>query len=209
MSKFKTDQENFWAGNFGTEYISRNESQHWLAANIHLFSKILAKTNGISSVIEFGPNIGLNLMALSILKPGIKTSGVEINKDAFDILNKEFPEGDFLNQSIADFQSTKQYNLSLIKGVLIHLNPELLEKTYEKIYKSSNKYVLICEYYNPSPVTIEYRGHKDKLFKRDFAGEFLKQYPDMSLVDYGFSYHLDPNFPQDDETWFLMQKEIK
>ena len=55
-------------------------------------------------------------------------------------------------------------------------------------------------------MTIEYRGHKDRLFKRDFAGEFLKKYSDTKLIDYGFLYHLDSNFPQDDETWFLIEK---
>jgi len=28
----------------------------------------------------------------------------------------------------------------------------------------------------------------------------------MQLVDYGFAYRRDPNFPQDDITWFLMEK---
>ena len=206
MSEFKTDQENFWAGEFGTEYISRNESHHWLAANVYLFSKILGKTNKIKSVIEFGPNIGLNLNAISMLKPNIEMAGIEINQDAYKILQEQFPNGEFYNKSIADYKPSKIYDLSLIKGVLIHLNPSLLEETYEKIYKSSRKYILICEYYNPTPVSIDYRGHKDRLFKRDFAGEFLLKYPDTSLIDYGFSYHLDPNFPQDDETWFLIKK---
>jgi hypothetical protein len=28
----------------------------------------------------------------------------------------------------------------------------------------------------------------------------------MHLCDYGFVYHRDPLFPQDDITWFLMEK---
>ena len=206
MSVFTTDQENFWAGDFGTEYISRNQTKGMLAANIHLFSKIISKTDGISSVFEFGPNIGLNLNAILTIKPEVTIAGIEINKNAFDILQKNFPDGKFANKSIADFEPTSKYDLSFIKGVLIHLNPKLLDSTYEKIYETSNRYVLICEYYNPSPVTIEYRGHKDRLFKRDFAGEFLKKYSDTKLIDYGFLYHLDSNFPQDDETWFLIEK---
>ena len=39
--QFETDQEAFWAGNFGTEYIARNNSQQLLAANLNLFSKAL------------------------------------------------------------------------------------------------------------------------------------------------------------------------
>jgi spore coat polysaccharide biosynthesis protein SpsF len=71
---------------------------------------------------------------------------------------------------------------------------------------STGRYLFVAEYYNPSPVAIAYRGHKDRLFKRDFAGEIMDRYPQIRLVDYGFSYHRDPSFPQDDITWFLMEK---
>ena len=108
--------------------------------------------------------------------------------------------------SIFDYPISNQFDLSLIKGVLIHINPEMLDKVYEKLYEASKKYILVCEYYNPSPVAISYRGHSDKLFKRDFAGELMEKYPDLTLVDYGFSYRKDPSFPQDDITWFLLEK---
>jgi len=97
--------------------------------------------------------------------------------------------------------------LSLIKGVLIHINPNMLQKVYEQLYNSSEKFILIAEYYNPTPVTLNYRGHEDRLFKRDFAGEFLDKYQDTELIDYGFSYRRDPAFPQDDITWFLIKKK--
>jgi spore coat polysaccharide biosynthesis protein SpsF len=34
----------------------------------------------------------------------------------------------------------------------------------------------------------------------------MERHPSMQLVDYGFAYRRDPNFPQDDITWFLMEK---
>ncbi len=80
-----------------------------------------------------------------------------------------------------------------------------MNKIYEKIYNSSNKYILIAEYYNPKPVKINYRGFKNKLFKRDFAGEFLKKFKNTKLIDYGFVYNKDL-YPQDDITWFLISK---
>ncbi len=64
----------------------------------------------------------------------------------------------------------------------------------------------MIEYYNPSPVAITYRGHDDRLFKRDFCGDLLDKYKDLYLVDYGFCYRRDPVFQQDDMTWFLMRK---
>jgi pseudaminic acid biosynthesis-associated methylase len=108
--------------------------------------------------------------------------------------------------SIFDFPSTSRYELVLIKGVLIHINPEMLPATYQKLYDAAKRWLLICEYYNPSPMAIPYRGHSDRLFKRDFAGDMLDRYPDLRLVDYGFAYRRDTAFPQDDITWFLMEK---
>jgi len=64
---------------------------------------------------------------------------------------------------------------------------------------------LLVEYYNPDPISINYRGHTDRLYKRDFAGELMDLHPNLSLIDYGFQYRRDPLFPQDDLTWFLMQ----
>lgn len=34
----------------------------------------------------------------------------------------------------------------------------------------------------------------------------LAQYQNLHLVDYGFVYHRERNFPQDDLTWFLLEK---
>lgn len=90
--------------------------------------------------------------------------------------------------------------------MLIHIAPQHLQAVYQKLYNASNRYILISEYYNPTPVSVEYRGHKDKLFKRDFAGEMLDCYSDLKLIDYGFVYRRDAHFAQDDTTWFLMQK---
>ena len=100
----------------------------------------------------------------------------------------------------------KSFELVIIKGVLIHINPNKLKEIYQKLYDASNRLILICEYYSPTPVSVMYRGHKDRLFKRDYAGELLDLYSNLSLVDYGFSYHRDEAFPQDDVNWFLLQK---
>ena len=34
----------------------------------------------------------------------------------------------------------------------------------------------------------------------------MDQFIDLQLVDYGFAYHRDKNFPQDDISWFLLEK---
>ena len=89
---------------------------------------------------------------------------------------------------------------------MIHINPNELNDVYSKLYESSKRYICIVEYYNPTPVTVNYRGNEKLLFKRDFAGEFMDKYSDCKLIDYGFCYHRDNNFMQDDITWFLLEK---
>jgi spore coat polysaccharide biosynthesis protein SpsF len=106
-----------------------------------------------------------------------------------------------------DFAPQRTWDLVIVKGVLIHIKPDDLPQAYEKLAASCGNYLLVAEYYNPVPVTVPYRGHTDRLFKRDFAGEIMDRYPQIQLIDYGFAYHRDPNFPQDDITWFLMRKE--
>ena len=203
---FKTEQEAFWAGDFGTAYIDRNKGEQLLAANLDFFSKALRGARGIRSCMEFGANIGMNLRALKLLHPGIELHGIEINADAAKQLGALISTDHVFTGSIFDYHTVRTFDLVLIKGVLIHINPAELPAVYDQLYKSTGKYLMVAEYYNPSPVAIPYRGHNDRLFKRDFAGEMLDAYPDLSLVDYGFAYRRDPNFPQDDITWFLMEK---
>ena len=149
----------------------------------------------------------MNLKALKLLYPSIRLNAIEINENAANNLGELIGRDNVYNGSIFDFKVESKVQLSMIKGVLIHINPNMLQKVYEQLYDVSEKYILIAEYYNPSPVSINYRGHDDRLFKRDFAGEFLDKYKDTELIDYGFSYRRDPAFPQDDITWFLIKKK--
>lgn len=88
MTNFKTEQENFWAESFGNEYIDRNANINLVSANLALFSQIFRQTQQIDSVIEFGSNIGLNLLAISQLLPKAQLSAVEINQKAVDQMAK-------------------------------------------------------------------------------------------------------------------------
>jgi pseudaminic acid biosynthesis-associated methylase len=203
---YKTEQEAFWAGNFGTGYIQRNQGEALLASNLDFFSKALRSATGVKSCIEFGANIGMNLKAIQLLRPGIELHGIEINEEAARHLGEVISSEHVYGGSILDFAPGRTWDLALIKGVLIHINPQELPTVYDKLVQSCTRYLLVAEYYNPSPVAIPYRGHSDRLFKRDFAGEILDRHPSMRLVDYGFAYHRDPNYPQDDITWFLLQK---
>ena len=203
QENFKTEQETFWRGNFGDEYTIRNRGG--VKNNVAIFARILSRTQGINSIIEFGSNVGLNLKALDILLPGAVQTAIEINPEAVKCL-RQWGKPDVFDVSILEFIPRRQWDFVFTKGLLIHINPEELNTVYSKLFNCAAKYICIAEYYNPKPVSIEYRGHQDRLFKRDFAGDMLDRFPSLSLVDYGFVYHRDPNFPQDDMNWFLLEK---
>jgi len=203
---YGTEQEAFWEGDFGNDYTDRNRGPRLVAANAAFFSRVLDRTRQVRRVLELGSNIGLNLMALRQLRPEAQLSAVEINEKAASELKANLPDVDLHLTSILDFQPRATWDLVFTKGVLIHINPDKLPAVYELMVRCSSRYVLVSEYYNPRPTEVTYRGHTGRLFKRDFAGEMLDRFPDLTLIDYGFVYHRDPNFPQDDMTWFLMEK---
>ncbi len=204
MADFCTEQERFWSGEFGDNYTERNNGDELICGNVSLFSSIFKHAGAVDSLIEFGSNRGLNLVAIRSLLPDIELAGVEINPKAISLLQKlEVP---VYQQSILDFTPDYPRDLVLSKGLLIHINPEMLPRAYDVLYESSRRYICLVEYYSRLPIEINYRDHQGVLFKRDFAGELLDRFPDLELISYGFVYYRDRHFPQDDLTWFLLEK---
>lgn len=208
MPVYETKQENLWAGRFGAEYAGRNRRDEWIASSASLFARSLSCCGPIQNCVEFGANIGLNLRALRFLFPNIALRAVEINAQAAEELRRSLPDCDVRVASMLDLDPAGEppADLVLSKGVLIHVAPDSLGKAYRLLTATARRYLLICEYYNPTPVSVEYRGHSESLFKRDFCGEILDSYPAFRLKDYGFVYRRDPNFPQDDVNWFLLER---
>ena len=205
-TSYKTPQEKFWSGEFGNDYIERNKSKSLIASKIAFLANALKTTDRMNSCIEFGANIGLNLAAMKSLFPEQEQYGLEINAEAAAELSKLVPPENVYVSSLLDFVPDRMWDLVLVKGVLIHINPDYLPQVYDTLIKSAGRYILIGEYYNPTPIALSYRGHEDRLFKRDFAGELLDRCSDLRLIDYGFAYHRDPKFPEDDINWFLLEK---
>jgi pseudaminic acid biosynthesis-associated methylase len=204
MSDYQTEQEAFWAGKFGDGYMERNRGNALLASKTTFFGRAMRAAPGIHSICEFGCNIGLNLKALSEIG-NFDLSGIEINADAAEEA-RAFGVAKILTGSILeDISQECEYDLTFTSGVLIHIDPEYLNTVYDNLVRLSRQYVLVAEYYNPAPVSVPYRGHEDRLFKRDFAGELMDRHA-LDLVDYGFIYRRDNYTPMDDITWFLLRK---
>lgn len=209
-----TPQEDAWRGEFGDAYTDRNMGR--TPANRHFF-RAVCQGPGINttrhysgvrfdSALELGCGAGENLVALKQLFPQIDLAGIEINEHAVRIAaaRNACP---IYAASILDFKPTRTWDLAFTKGVLIHIPPTELERAYEVLVRAARRWVLVAEYYSPQPVEVRYRGETGMLWKRDFAGELLARYQELSLFSYGFVYHRDP-YPQDDLTWFLLEKRL-
>lgn len=198
-----TEQEQFWAGEFGDGYTQRCDGNRLVANNVAMLGRIM-ESRKYGSAIEFGANVGLNLEALHWLNPEAELAGIEINESAAAALRSK-NIATVYEQSILDFVPDRQWDLVLVKGVLIHINPDRLSSLYDTLYKTSGRYICLAEYFNPTPVEVPYRGHSGKLFKRDFAGEMLDRFS-LKLVDYFFTYSRD-RYQQDNITTFLLEKQ--
>lgn len=197
-------QESFWQGEFGDDYTDRNNDTRHKHYNTFFWRTILGRTGPLQSAIELGCNRGLNLDELKSICPSTSLSAVEINSKAAKIsLSKGH---NVKNQSIHDTIGFEPAQLVFTCGVLNHINPDMLQDVYSKLYDLSSQYIMIAEYFSPFPVEVSYRGHQETLYKRDFAHEIWTRYPDLKLVDYGFTWRYDPIAPSDDVNWFIFRK---
>jgi len=189
--------DEFWKGKFGDAYHKRQETT--IEARRDMYFRAIPRD--VKTLLEFGAGTGDNLRAVEGFVPD--RYATEINAEA----RAEIPVGiNVWAQPIQEFHTHLRFDLTMTRGLLIHIPPKDLPLAYAALYDHSDRYILIAEYYSPSPRMIPYRGENDKLWARDFAGEMMAKYPDLVLQDYGFVYHKDPEYPQDDITWFLLEK---
>jgi pseudaminic acid biosynthesis-associated methylase len=199
-------QEDFWARDYALNYIRKN-SEFDVNLGASAWRQMLRKTSNIKSYLELGCNIGRNLTQLKITLPDAQPSIVEISTPAFDFVNSTFDLQYAFNGSIIESSlPSKNFDLAFTCGVLIHIHPKDLLENMQKLFSYSKKYVLIAEYFNRTPVSIEYQGQAEKLFKQDFGKLFIKNF-DTKLIDYGFLWgHIYDKAGFDDITWWLFEK---
>lgn len=162
-----------WAGEFGNDYLRRNQVE-W-RDRIPFWSNIM-RTTGARSVFEMGANAGWNLSAIRRVFPDVMAIGNDINTEAckqawsagLNVVNKL----DFTHEILG------RYELVFTAGVLIHIEPEHLREVMQALIDKSYRWVLAVEYAADSEEQVQYRGHKDKCWRRPY-GEI---YQDMGLL---------------------------
>lgn len=207
MKKRQTKQLGYWQGKFGNEYVSRNADAALFETRRPFFQWLLA-TYSIRSVLEIGCNIGGNLHILQSIDPKISITAVEPNSKAATIVSERLPKIKIFNQSVFDCQWNNRFDLVYTTGVLIHIANQDINEALTKIYTASRKYILTVEYYSPKREKVEYRGLPDALFRRPYDKEWLRLFPNLSLVASGDRMGKLPAKIQPGR-WWLFEKAEK
>jgi len=200
------EQQQFWKEKYASSYMEKNASFDQ-EMGIQGWKEMLKKAGPIRSFLECGSNIGRNIGFLSAIYPEAKKGLIEISPAAYEVVTNRYkPDFSFNGPILESDFPHNHFDLVYTIGVLIHIHPDDLLANMRKLFEYSGKYILMGEYFNRTPVMIEYQGEKDKLFKRDFGKLFIENFP-LKLVDYGFLWgHLYDNAGFDDITYWLFEK---
>jgi len=209
MAAQDTDQTQFWRGDFGNNYTVRNsENAENLNSQIELWKTILESLSGDppQSILEVGANTGNNLRAIRSLSKA-ELFALEPNKMARQMLAKTgtVPLQNVLNGVATSIDlANESIDLAFTSGVLIHIHPNNLKESCQEIYRVAARFIVCIEYFSDTPEEITYRGHNEKLFKRDFGGYWLDLFPEMKTLKYGFIWKRLSGL--DNLTWWVFQK---
>jgi pseudaminic acid biosynthesis-associated methylase len=200
------EQQRFWKEKYAKSYIAKND-EFDLTNGIKCWAQMLQRVETIESILECGCNVGRNINFLNHVRPEASKSIIEISADAYDISTSRYKLENSFNGTIVNSSfSPGQFDLVFTIGVLIHIHPDHLLGNMRKMYEYSSRYILIGEYFNRTPVSLEYQGEHDKLFKCDFGKIFMENFG-VKLVDYGFLWgHLYDNAGFDDVTYWVFEK---
>jgi pseudaminic acid biosynthesis-associated methylase len=193
------NQREFWKKDFGSEYIKRNisvsdiDDLYKKTMDItleELYESFFGTLDRSISILELGCNIGLNLSILQ--KMNFKNlHGLDINQLAINKAKKDFPEMDFFNSSIEQFDIGKKFDLVFTSGVLIHINPESLNTIMQKMMELTNQYIFGFEYFSENLTEINYRNNLGVCWKQNFPSLFKNSFPILNLIQEKKFFHKD------------------
>lgn len=164
-----TETEEFWAGEFGDQYLERNRVE-W-RKRVPFFSRIIKLTD-IKSVLEVGCNAGQNLLAIQKAGNIIDLAGCDVNLTAALDAELALPSADIVIAAANDIPSTfegQTFDMVMTAGVLIHIPSHEILNVMRSIVEMSNRWVLAIEYDSPTAEEINYRGHAGRLWKRPYG----------------------------------------
>lgn len=182
--EFEMTTVDLWKGKFGDEYTQRNAGAE-IGARVEMWKSLLPK--GCHSILEVGANVGANLDAISRITGDVQFMGCEPNANARWELQHITP---FVTADTADSLSFETASVDLVftSGVLIHIPPDMLEKSMREIHRVSKRWIICGEYFAPSEEMVPYRGQHAAMWRRDYGSMYLDLFSDLKCVKNLFAW---------------------
>lgn len=187
-----TKQMEDWSGKFGIEYTDRNALSLDEVENLYkknygytrteLNEMFLSSLSRKMRILEVGSNIGNQLLCLQ--KMGFSNLyGIDLQSYAVELSKSRTKNINIIQGDVFDIPFKDNYfDLVFTSGLLIHISPIDLACAMKEIHRCSREYIFGFEYYSETPTEITYRGHRNILWKDDFARKYLELFDDLTLV---------------------------
>lgn len=192
-----------WRGTFGDAYTDRNVVD-WES---RLFAwRAMLKGLTVQKVLEVGSNRGANLLCIQRLLPTARLVGIEPNAHARKAAQDDPHLANVitLNGSAEKIPfGDRNFDLVFTAGVLIHIPPDELDAALTELHRVSKRWLLAIEYHADTETEVVYRSQPGLLWKRPYAQEYLKRFPDLTLLRSG---HWTQRDGFDRCHWALMEK---
>jgi pseudaminic acid biosynthesis-associated methylase len=210
-----TKQMRAWSGTFGREYTDRNSltlgeleafyKKIYGFSRTELNEKFLNHLDRSTRILEVGSNIGNQLLCLQ--KMGFyNLYGIELQSYAVELSKSRTKGINIIQGEASDIPFKDNYfGMVFTSGVLIHISPHDLADVMKEIYRCTRGYIFGLEYYSETPAEVEYRGHRNLLWKADFASKYLDLFDDLDLVKEEKIKYLDT---ENVDSMFLLRKRM-
>ncbi len=159
--------EQFWSGSFGDAYHQRNRVD--VSARLPFWQSAIDYMHP-TTALEIGCGPGWNLRAIQECDRSVECYGLEVNAAAAEEARQAgFDVQALPALALPTVHEAGSMDLVFTAGMLIHVPPQDLEATMRAIVEASGRYVLAIEYEAEDTEMVEYRGHKDRLWKRPYG----------------------------------------
>jgi pseudaminic acid biosynthesis-associated methylase len=186
-----TEQMKEWSGAFGKDYTDRNAlsleemedlyRKNYGLSRTELNQRFLDGIDRGARTLEVGSNIGNQLLCLQRMGFS-KLYGIELQSYAVELSKSRTKNINIIQGEASDIPYRDSFfDVVFTSGVLIHISPSSLPNIMKEIHRCTKEYIFGFEYYSEKPTEIEYRGHRDLLWKASFAQMYLELFDDLTL----------------------------
>ena len=211
-----TQQEQFWAGEFGQQYTDRNTRdrqewddfyrRNWGLTKTEMNARFVADLPRDARILEVGCNTGMQLRGLQDMG-FINLYGVELQSYAVEKAKQNTSGINIIQGSGFELPFRDGFfDVVCTNGVLIHIAPDDLSNIMSEMVRCSRRFVWGYEYYNADVTAIKYRGNEGFLWKADYAALFKQRFSELHLVKQELFPYVDAAEQGNVDSMYLLEK---